>query len=184
MARATAIDKLSLEHKRLLDEKLTTEGFCNYEALSAWLGELGYEIGKSSLHRYGQKMERKLEAVKASTQAAMMIAEAAPDDGDLRSSAVLSLVQTEFFNALMALQESEEDQSDPAKRLLLLSKVSSGIANISKASVHQKKWQLETQVKIQAEFDKLVAEADKDGSDVKTLELARQKVLEVYGVAE
>lgn len=27
MARATAIDKLSLEHKRLLDEKLTTEGF-------------------------------------------------------------------------------------------------------------------------------------------------------------
>lgn len=58
MARITAIDRLSPEHKKLLDEKLTTNGFHSYEALAEWLNELGYEIGKSSLHRYGQKLEK------------------------------------------------------------------------------------------------------------------------------
>ncbi len=82
------------------------QGFCGYEEIANILQERGYNVSKSSVHRYGQKLN-KLAAVQASTQAAMMIADAAPDDSDMRSSAVLSLVQTELFNALIALQESE-----------------------------------------------------------------------------
>lgn len=74
--------------------------------MEKWLQDLGYEIGKSSIHRYGQKLERKLAAVQASTQAAIMIAEASPDDGDARSQAVLSMVQTELFNAFVDFQNA------------------------------------------------------------------------------
>ena len=82
MGRETAIDRLAPEHKKMLDDKLFENGFNGYVDLEKWLQDLGYEIGKSSIHRYGQKLERKLAAVQASTQAAIMIAEASPDDGD------------------------------------------------------------------------------------------------------
>ena len=68
----------------------------------------------------------------------MMIADAAPDDSDMRSSAVLSLVQTELFNALIALQESENPDANPADRIMLMAKAGKGIAELSKASVNQK----------------------------------------------
>lgn len=84
------------------------------------------------------KIRAKLAAVQASTQAAMMIADAAPDDSDMRSSAVLSLVQTELFNALIALQESENPDANPADRIMLMAKAGKGIAELSKASVNQK----------------------------------------------
>jgi hypothetical protein len=150
MGRESAIDQLKPEDKQKLDRWLMDKGFCGYEEIANKLTELGYSIGKSSIHRYGQKLENKLAAVQASTQAAMMIADAAPDDGDLRSSAVLSLVQTELFNALLALQESDNPDADPADRIMLLAKAGKGIAEIAKASVNQKKWELEIKDKVEA----------------------------------
>lgn len=62
MARRTAIDELSNEHKQQLDEQLLANHFSDYEYLEKWLRELGYKISKSSLHRYGQKLEQKYKA--------------------------------------------------------------------------------------------------------------------------
>ncbi len=62
MVRKTAIDDLSEEHKRQLDKKLVDNGFREYVELAEWLRSLGYKIGKSSLHRYGQKLEQKHKA--------------------------------------------------------------------------------------------------------------------------
>jgi hypothetical protein len=56
---------------------------------------------------------------------------------------VLSLIQTELFNALIALQESNDPDADPADRLALIAKCGKGIAEITKASVNQKKWMLD-----------------------------------------
>jgi hypothetical protein len=56
----------------------------------------------------------------------MMIADAAPDDSDMRSAAVLSLVQTELFNALVALQEADNEDADPADRIMLMAKAGKG----------------------------------------------------------
>ena len=102
MGRETAIDQLSPEHKKLLEDRLK-RGFNGYVELAEWLQAEGYKISKSSVHRYGQKLERKLAAVQASTEAALMIVESTPDDGDARSQAVLSLVQTDLFNALVQM---------------------------------------------------------------------------------
>ena len=61
MARKTAIDKLSERHKKELDDKLVDYNFNHYQEITLWLEELGYEISKSSLHRYGKKLEKELE---------------------------------------------------------------------------------------------------------------------------
>lgn len=182
MARMTAIDRLSPEHKKLLDDKLTTNGFHSYVELTEWLNELGYEIGKSSLHRYGQKLERKLSAIKASTQASLMIAEAIPDDGDARSQAVLSLVQTEIFNALVALQDLEDDDSiDPVKRLSMITKAGKGISEIVKASILQKQHAIDVREKAEQTAKEVEIIAKTGGLSDETANLIRAKIL---GIAD
>ena len=184
MGRESAIDRLPPDIKKLLDDKLFDNGFNGYADLTRWLNELGYEIGKSSIHRYGQKVERKLAAVQASTQAAMMIAEQAPDDADVRSQAVLSLVQTELFNALVDFQsvvEEDEKAMSPADRIKLFGQAGKGIANVTTASVNQKKWQVEVRDKAQKAADAVENIVSKGGLSGDTVQMIRREIL---GIAE
>lgn len=158
MPKRPAIEALPAAVKKWLDQALAEGNFSGYEQLEVLLKERGYQIGKSSIHRYGQKLERKLAAIKASTQAAAAIAEAAPDDADLRSSATISLVQTDIFNVLVDLQEAEAE-ADPAERLKMLGKAAKSIAELSRASVNQKKWQVAIEAKIRDEERARAAEA-------------------------
>ena len=177
MGRESTIDQLKPEDRQMLDRWLMDKGFCGYEEIAGKLAELGYSVSKSSVHRYGQKLEQKLSAVKASTQAALMIAEAAPDDSDMRSAAVLSLVQTEFFNALMALQESDINDTDPADRIMLMAKAGKGIAEITKASVNQKKWEAEVKERVQAAAKAVDKIAKKGGLSAETAAEIRKQIL-------
>ena len=137
MAKPSAIDQLNPDDKFWLDTWFKDKGFCGYVEIAEILMERGYSISKSSVHRYGQKLEQKLAAVQASTQAAIMIAEAAPDDSDMRTQAVLSLMQTQLFDTLINLQEAGTEGVDPAKRLALISSCGKGIASIAQASIGQ-----------------------------------------------
>ncbi len=153
------------------------KGFCGYEEIADKLADLGYSISKSSVHRYGQKLEQKMAAVQASTQAAMLIADAAPDDGDARSQAVLSLIQTELFNALIALQESDDPDADPAERLALIAKCGKGIAEISKASVNQKKWMLDVRDRVEKAAKEVENIVKKGGLSAETAASIRAQIL-------
>lgn len=177
MARESSIDQLTAEDKTWLDRRFMDQGFCGYEEIAKILQERGYNVSKSSVHRYGQKVEQKLAAVQASTQAAMMIADAAPDDSDLRSSAVLSLVQTELFNALIDLQESSDPDTDPAERIMLMAKAGKGIAEIAKASVNQKKWESEVKERVQAAAKAVDKIAKKGGLSAETAAEIRKQIL-------
>lgn len=156
MARRPKVAGLPPDVRAWLDKALADRNFSDYEDLERLLAERGFTIGKSSIHRYGQKLEAKLAAVKASTEAARAIAEAAPDDSDLRSAAVMSLVQTEFFDVMVALQEAGGEE-DPAERLKLVARAAKGIGELSRASVNQKKW--EKQVRAQAREELLREQA-------------------------
>ena len=177
MAKQSAIDQLNSDDKQWLDSRFRDQGFCGYEEIAQILQERGYNVSKSSVHRYGQKLEQKLAAVQASTQAALMIADAAPDDSDLRSSAVLSLVQTELFNALIDLQESSDPDTDPAERIMLMAKAGKGIAEISKASVNQKKWESEVKERVQAAAKAVDKIAKKGGLSAETAAEIRKQIL-------
>lgn len=180
MPPRSKIQQLPPEDKAWLDKALISGNFSGYEALEAALAERGYQIGKSSINRYGQNLERKLSAIKASTDAAAAIAEAAPDDSDLRSAAVISLVQTELFDLLVALQEVG-DEGDPIDRAKLMARIAKSASELSRASVNQKKWQASLRDKIGGKLDALEGEAQKgkNGFDLETLRRVRE---ELYGI--
>ena len=139
MPRPAAVDTLPEAVRAELDRELARRAFSGYAELAEWLEAQGYAISRSALHRYGQKVQRRLEAIRASTEAARLIADAAPDREDSRSAAVIALVQSELFEAMLSLQQLEGDD-DPARRVKLLSNAARAIAEASRASVAQKKW--------------------------------------------
>lgn len=124
--------------RRELDARLVRGAFSGYDNLSSWLAEQGYEISKSAIHVHGQKLKRRLDAIKTSTQAAQLLAESVPDEAGALSSAVLSLVQTDMFDLLVNLQEAED--ADAAARVKLLGNAAHAMADLARASLAQKKW--------------------------------------------
>lgn len=145
MARRSSIDGLPEEVRRWLDRALSDKGFAQYQVLEKHLRDKGHDISKSAIHRYGQKLERRLAAIKASTEAAKLIAEVTPDGKDARSEALTSIIQTELFEALVNLQEASDGDIDPAERIGMLSSAAKNIATLTRSSVNLKRFQAEAE---------------------------------------
>lgn len=181
MAQRSKVRQLPPEVRAWLDRALAEKNFGAYEQLAVeanrQLSALGYTmtLSKSGLHRYGLNLERKLSAIKASTEAARMIAAAAPDDADQRSGAVISMVQTEIFEILVALQEVAD--SDPMKKAKLLSTLAKNIATLTRASVTQKRHEIETRAKAEAAADKIARLAKRGGMSAGTVDEIKRVVL-------
>ncbi len=182
MARRSAIDGLPEEVRRWLDRALSSKGFAQYQLLEQLLRDKGYSVSKSAIHRYGQKLERRLAAIKASTEAAKLLADASPDDQDTRSEALTALIQTELFETIINLQEASEGDLDPADRVKMLSNAAKNIATLTRSSVNLKRFQVEARKEA---ADRAVAAAEKALNE----EVDRAAVLkrireEVYGIVE
>ena len=175
MPQRSKITALPKAVRQWLDQALVEKNFAQYAQLEKLLAEKGHTIGKSSIHRYGANLERKLAAIKASTEAAAMIANAAPDDADLRSAAVISMIQTEVFGVLVALQEA--DETDPMKRAKLLSTVAKNVATLTRASVTQKKWEQEIRAKVKSVADAAAKIAKKGGLSKDAIDTIRRDIL-------
>ncbi|ABE50965.1 DUF3486 family protein [Methylobacillus flagellatus] len=163
MAKRSEVQGLPAEVRKWLDQTLAENNFSGYMEIAAALKERGYAISKSSVHRYGQKLENRLAAIKASTEAAEAIVNASPDEGDARSEAIMALVQTEMFDAILNLQEAVE--SEPEKRMKILASAAKSIALASRASVNQKKWAVEVRAKIAAKLNAASNEAESIAKD-------------------
>lgn len=154
MARKSTIKRLPGEIRSYIEAMLAT-GAQTLDELIADLQErfpaeakAGTLPSRSAVHRYGQKLDRRLAAIKASTEAARLISEQAGDDKDTRSEALTALVQTELFEAILALQEADEPPPEgvtpeeaAAGRVDLLSKAAKNIATLSRSSVNLKQFQ-------------------------------------------
>lgn len=159
-----------------LDRELIKHGFADYDVLVAWCQAHGIDISRSSLHRYGSKLERRIAALKNSTEAARLIAESAPDDADLQSSAVMRMVQGEMFDVMIALQALEED-ADPMTRAKLLAQMAKAIAPMTRASVYQKKHELEIRDKVAAVAERASKIARKAGLTAEGVDSIRREIL-------
>lgn len=144
MARKRSIDGLPADVRRWLERALTDANFSGYQQLEAVLRGKGYQISKSAIHRYGQALERRLAAIRSSTEAAKMIAEAAPDDQDARSEALVALVQTELFETIVNLQEATSED-DAVERAKMLSAAAKNIATLTRSSFNLKRFQVEAE---------------------------------------
>ncbi|MBS1186717.1 MAG: terminase [Burkholderiaceae bacterium] len=181
MAPRNKVGQLPAEVRDWLDKALLNANFGDYVALEEALRAKGFAISKSSIHRYGQKIERRLAAIKASTEAARLLTEGAADDQDARSEAVIALVQTEMFESIVNLQEATEEDIDPAERIGLLSSAAKNIATLARASVNQKKFRQEVQARAQAAAENVEKIAKKGGLSAESVSQLRREIL---GIAQ
>lgn len=149
MPRRPKVDTMPKEARAWLDRVLADGDHDGYKALAAELRARGVEISHAAVHRYDQKVQRSMAAIRASTEAARLIAEAAPDDLDQRSAAVISLVQSQLFDAMLRLQEAEQTD-DSGERLKLLSAAARAIADVSRSSIGQKRFADEARKRLDA----------------------------------
>jgi hypothetical protein len=189
MPRPSPFDDLSPDERDRVEREIIQRNFKDFDGLEVWLKDMGFEISRSCAYRHATKLKRRLQAVKDSTQAAKMIADAAPDDADLRSAAVISLVQTELFDVMVTLQEA--DMAEPAERVELLKSAAKSVLDMTKASVLQKQWQKTLEDKVAQAMARIEKECQKsmlidnhsgrvmNALDQQTLEIIRR---EVYGI--
>lgn len=149
MPPPSKIDLLDEATRRELEEKIISNGFGGYVALAEWLAEKGYSIGKSTIGQYGQDLERRIAAVKASTEAAKAMEAATRDETDTRSNSIFGMFQTGIFDALLAIQEAE-GEVNLQKRLALLTKAGKDFAAISRGNIVRQKWAHEISAKLDA----------------------------------
>lgn len=176
--RRSKISLQSRDVRAKIDRLLVDAGFAGYEWLVQHIrDEFGVDAGeKSSLQRYGAKLQRRLAAVKASTEAARLIADAAPDEADERSNAIISLVQTEIFDSLVAMQEAQ-DETNPVKRVEMLGKAAKNIATLTRASVARNRWAAEVQAKARIVADHVEKIARQGGLSKETSDEFRREIL-------
>jgi len=167
MARRSKIDGLPAALKAELERLLADRSHGGYEALSAWLAEQGFEVGKSSIHRFDTRVQRVMERIRASTEAARLIAKASPDDADEHSAAVIRMVQSSLFDAMASLSDAAEE-SDPAEKVRVLSQAARAIAEASRASIGQKRWQDE----VRQRLDEIERTAGRSGRTLDAATLA------------
>lgn len=176
MPRQSHIDALPTDLRQILDRLLLDSSFSGYEAIANYFKERGYSLSKSSVHRYGQKLEQRLQAIKASTDAAKLIVAQTNDDADALGGSVLSIIQSELFEALINIQEAE-GMDDVGERITLLSKAAKSIAELSRASINTKKWQIEVRTKAQVVADKAAQMMSAGGMSAETVEMLKREIM-------
>lgn len=158
MGRKSSIDRLSDDIKAYI-QGLLSDGRMTLDEIIAdlqdrWPEEAaaGELPSRSAVGRYGQKLERRLAAIRASTEAAKIIRAQVGDREDARSEALTAMIQSELFESIMNLQEATDEEVDPAERISLLSDAAKNVATLTRSSVALKKYQEEAAEKAKREL--------------------------------
>lgn len=173
------IAKLPPALRQWLHRTFVERAFGDIESVTAELNALMREagvamyIGKSAVGAESLRVKRAQEAIYASTEASRIIAEASPDEADHRSAAVMALVQSEVFELLLQVRESE-DIDDPVARLGVMSEAALAISRLSRSRVNQAKWAAEVRRKAEAAADAVAKIAKRGG-------LTAEQVAEIRG---
>ena len=183
MGRKSTISRLPPEVKSFIEGKLA-EGRCTLDELIADLHErfastqtAGDLPSRAAVHRYGQKLERRLSAIRASTEAAKIIQSQAGDNDDARSEALTALIQTELFEAILNLQESDDPDMDPGERVGMLSSAAKNIATLTRSSFGLKVFQAQVRERIQAAAANVEKIAKKGGLSAESSAELRREIL-------
>lgn len=164
-----------------LNEKLVSTGFQGYSALAEWLAERGYNVSRSSVHRYGQDLQEEFEDamgdVRKTTELAKAMAADQEDESGHLIDATARMVQDQLLRITIAMRKAEQD---PAKAAKQLGSVTRALAEIGRVSLGQKKWAREILQEKRAQLEGKVDEAAK-GKKTLTVDDFKAAVREVYG---
>lgn len=187
MGRKSSIDRLDPEIKAYIQAMLASGS----QTLDELIADLQARFpaaahtlpSRSAVGRYGQKLERRLASVRATTEAMRLVREHAGDEMDARSEALMAMVQTELFDAMMALKEADDPDTDPAERVALLSTAGKHLATLTSGSVRLKRYQAEAEERgrkklLEEQRAKLEAMPNKGGVTADT----KAKIREALGM--
>jgi hypothetical protein len=170
--------RLPPEVREWLEAELIRGGFSGYSGitteLNAKLEAAGAETAsRSAVHRFGQNIEDRISALKRTTEIARTLATEVGDDEGAMNDALVRLVQDKLFNVVVDMEIDPESVS--------ITQLGRVVADLGRASVQQKKYQLETRAKVEAKLAALEAESKGSAGrlDAETLRRVRE---EIYGV--
>lgn len=153
-----------------LDQRLIRGGFAGYVELEAWLRAQGFEVGKSSIHRYGSQMERRLADLRRSTEEARALVAAAPDDSDAMARATMQMLQQRLFGLLRDMDEIDPDSVDIAK-------IAKAMAPLVRASIAQQQFMREVADRARAAADSAERIAKTGGLSAESADEIRRAIL-------
>jgi len=142
------IAQLPEELRAWLHRCLVERAFGDIEAVTVELQDklreagIAMYIGKSAVGAESLKLKRAQERIRATTEAAKLLADTSRDDGDTRSEAAMALVQGEVFELLLQVGEADAEE-DPTARLGMLNQSALALSRLSRARVNQAKWKAE-----------------------------------------
>lgn len=148
------------------------------EELNAKLKEGGIAVhmGKSAVGAESQKVKRAQESIRATTEAARIIASTSQDDGDDRSAAVMAILQSDMFELLLKIREAEQAPSDEA-RMGTLVDASLAMARLSKARIAQSEWKTVVSDRAKREADAVTKIAQAGGLSAESVHEIRSRIL-------
>jgi hypothetical protein len=168
MAPRSKVVGLPKEVKEWLDNALIEGNFSDYELLATDLKGRGYDISKSSLHRYGTAFEQKMAALKVATEQAEAIAKSVPDDENALGDALLRVIQEKTFSMLMTME-------DPGKiSFASLAKIGT---DLGYASTNVKEFRSKAKAKARAAASEVAATVKKAGLSDDTVNEIKRKIL-------
>lgn len=176
------IAQLPEEIRNWLHTTLVKRSFGSIEAVTAELQDMlrqagvDMSIGKTAVGAESLKLKRAQEAIRASTEAAKLLAESSADPSDARGEAAMALVTTEMFEVLLHVREAAEEM-DPLDRLKALTKAGETVGSLSRARVNQAKWRAEVETKVKAAADQVAKLAKSGGLNASTVNEIRAQIL-------
>jgi hypothetical protein len=169
------VEQLPAEIKAWLDAELVAGAFAGYAALEAEVNKrleqsgADFRLGKSSIHRYGSSFEDRIKNLKLVSEQAKAIIGGAPDDEDAVSQALIRMTQEKLFNVVMDLQV------DPGK--LNLAGITRAIADLARASISNKKYASEVQMRAAAAAAAVTSMVKKAGLTPDAVDQIRREIL-------
>lgn len=171
MPRRSKVTGLPAAAKEWLDAALVEGNFSGYELLEAELKKRGYDIGKSSLQRYGSAFEASIAKLKVATEQARAVVAASPDDAGDMTEALLRLTQQKVMQLVVDC-EIDTDSVDMNKLALIVSR-------LSRSAIPVKRFQAEVKAKLRTVLDSAEAAA-RSGEAMDPLALLKRVREEAY----
>lgn len=157
-----------------LDQKLADGSYSNYTLLTAELKSRGYDLSRSSVHRYGSELEKTMALAKATVDQARAVVQASPDEDDAMTAAIMRLTQQHTLQLLMAMK------FDPANAEGVdMNKLTLQVSRLVRSSLPLKNYQREQRERAAQVANEIGKEAKKLGASPETIKTWREKVLGV-----
>ncbi len=148
-----------------LDLRLAGSAFTSSRELSKWLGQNGYTISHAAIHKYGQKFERRLAAIRIASDQARIVCEQFKDDDVSMQDALMRLVQSQMFQMLVAANETAKRTPKGRGADVIpinLTGVARSVAGLLRVDIERRRWTERTRAKI-AQAAETIEAARSDG---------------------